>query len=238
MRNSPLKISFLVSLGVHSLLFSPLLEFMNQPLKIDEKKIEVTYINIKKEEVLDTKPIPIEEKEVTLRKDKKIEIKKEEVPPDIPPQEKEQKEEPAQKPAAAKEEPKAPKKKTIKPVVKARPKDDYAHAKTIDLNSISLYDGSSSSLNFLRSIRNKINRYVHKHYDISMGDGEALLHFVLNSDGTVEFASIIKDNLENKKRLRYMCLDSIYHSSPFNSFPDDLDLDQAAFNITISFKSE
>ena len=120
-------------------------------------------------------------------------------------------------------------KKLLKEIVLAK--------RSIDLNSISLSNGTSESLNYLRAIRNRINSYVHRNYRTHMGKGEILLHFVLNSDGSVRSASIVKDDTDNNKRLKDLCLNSIYLSSPFKSFPNDLDLPQATFNISISFKS-
>jgi len=69
-----------------------------------------------------------------------------------------------------------------------------------------------------------------------MGDGEALLHFILTSDGSVQSVNIIDDGLTGNDRLRKLCINSILESSPFRSFPKSLDLPTATFKITISFK--
>ena len=114
--------------------------------------------------------------------------------------------------------------------------NSYTAKTAIDLNAVSLYSGHSNTLNYLRAVRNRINLFVHRNYSPFMGEGEAVLHFVLTRDGFVKSAGIIKNNLAGNKRLRELCLDSIHLSSPFKKFPPGLDLPHAAFNISISFK--
>lgn len=223
----PFRIAMLFSIGLHSVLFSPLLGFISHPIKSYNTNIEVTYINIKEKE-LATKPIPIEEAKVSLQKERKSLSKDKEVPKHIKPKE------PKEKKISKKREPLRKPKSSQKKIIKMA--DAYDRA--IDLSSISFSNGWSDSLNYLHTIRNKINLYVHRNYDVSMGEGEAVIHFVLKPDGTVQSASIIRDSLGTNNRLRKLCLDSIYRSSPFKSFPKDLDLPQAAFNICISFNKK
>lgn len=212
-----LRIAFLFSLGLHSLLLSPFLNLASHPLIEDKTDIEVTYIKVKKEESLDTKPLPIKDTKISLQEEKKIIPKEENIAQDVKPEK-----------IAISE-------KREKPLQKERLKEPLLSKKGIDLSSVSLGDGTSDLLNYFSAIRNRINTYMHRNYNPSLGKGEVVLYFVLNSDGSVQAVSIIKDNLSNNQRLRNFCIKSIYHLSPFNSFPDDLDLAQEAFHIPISF---
>jgi len=217
LKDRPFRVAFLFSIGLHSVLLSPLSSFLNHPAKIQNTNIEVTYIAIEEEKALATKPAPITEEKVSL---------KEEGPT------------PKEVARPKKVEAKDPKETTKKRPDKDRvlTKEAFINKEVIDLNSIYMGDGQSDSLNYLRSIRKKINLYVHRNYDPPMGEGEAFLHFVLNPNGSVHSAAIISDNFERNERLRNLCLDSIYRSSPFKPFPKKLGLPRAAFKISISFK--
>jgi len=119
---------------------------------------------------------------------------------------------------------------------KAQPKREIQATRTFDLNSASLEYGESDALSYLLAVRNRINTYVHRNYDPSMGRGEVQLHFILNSNGGVKSVSILRESGEIDRRLRDFCLDSIHRSAPFDPFPGGLNLPRAAFNISISFK--
>lgn len=209
LKDKPIRVAFLLSIGLHSVLFAPPFDFFKAPPDIQNKNIEVTYIEIEKK-IVKTSPIPLDEKKTSLK------IEKKNLPKETPEEQK------------IGTDPILPKEKMGSFPIK--------NIKTIDLNTISYEDGKSTSLNYLRTVRNKINTYIHKNYLSLMGRGEAVVHFVLNSRGTVCSAVITKGNIDNNRRLKALCLDSIYHSSPFKPFPEDLDLETAAFNISISFK--
>ena len=68
-KNNPLKMALLVSVGAHSLLLSPILATFNHPLKIDNTRIEVTYIETKEDELTKKKPLPMDAKSVSLKKE-------------------------------------------------------------------------------------------------------------------------------------------------------------------------
>jgi len=218
MADRPFKIAFLASVGIHSLLLSPLASFLNAPLVADSTRIEVNYVDIKDEVVVATKPFLAEDKKTTLQKEKKLPTKKE-PPAEVEKPQSEDQKEPVEKNGEA----------LRKRIIKQIHKD-------AGVDSSYLHDGYSESLNYLNDVRNKINIYVHNHYVNSMGQGEALLLFVLEKDGTVKSTSIVKDNFKDNETLRRLCLDGIRLSSPFKPFPDGFDLPEVSFNITISFK--
>ncbi|NQT07251.1 MAG: hypothetical protein HQ575_06905 [Candidatus Omnitrophica bacterium] len=214
--DKPARMALLFSIGFHSILFSPLLNFSTHPIN-NNTTIEVTYIYKKEEIPSDTKPIPLKAEKTSLQKEKmaiKIEGK------------------------SSEKKGKAIEKIIEKAVTKNNNelREILLSEKALDLNSLTEQDGTSDALNYLRSIRNEINAYIHRKYSLFMGEGEAVLHFALNQDGTVRSASIIKDYLGNNVKLRNLCMDSVYFSSPYKPFPKALNLEHAAFNISISFK--
>ncbi len=222
-----IRIALLFSIGIHAILLSPMPGFLQSPHSVEQTNIEVTYIEVEKEKLLDVKPVIREAEKLSLKKDIAAPAPPTDTPKDIA----------GKKGAvfAKKIKDIAKENKRFKAVVSEK---GITADTVLDLNSISTQAGSSESLNYLRSIRDKISLYVHKNYDTSLGEGEVQIHFILNSSGRVKSVAILRDNLGNKNRLKNLCLDSIYHSSPFKPFPGDLDLAQAAFNISISFKRD
>ena len=214
--DKPIRMAFLVSLGIHSLLFSPMAGFVHTPVEKQNIAIEVTYVDIKDKEQVKIKPIHTPVREVTLKEEKKSTPKKAKEPlPDRLEQAK-----------------KATKKNIAREVSPKKP------IKEIDLNRISYHDGTEEAANYLRAVREKIRSFIHENYKISMGQGKALLYFVLNSNGSLESTSIMEDALKGNVKLKNLCIDSVQFSSPFKPFPKGLDFPQAAFNISISFKEE
>jgi len=215
--DKPFRIAFIFSLGLHSMLLLPFSGLVKPPI-IKETRIEVTYVEIQQDKIVKARPLPEVIKEVSLKKDEGPSLKSKE-------------------PAAQEskiEEPKAEVAKK-KQIVKKESTSTQL-VEVIDLNSIYLHKGTSETIGYLRTIRDGINSYVNKKYEASMGEGAILLHFVLNSDGSVYSATIIRENAVNNRRLRNLCLDSVYFSSPYKPFPKALNLEHATFNISISFK--
>ena len=216
--NIPFKAALLFSIGIHAILLSPVSSFLNRPQEKQTTNIEVTYVTIE-EKIEEAKPLPEEAPEVSLKKELPAPSKTKDA---------------AQKKEQKKTE-ETPKKDEG---LKQEDKKLFLAQTALDLNALSAHKGTSESLNYLKAIRDKISMYVHRRYNASMGDGEVLLHFVLSISGTVRSATILRDNLGDDKKLRNLCLDSIYHSSPFKPFPKDIDLKHAAFKINISFKRD
>lgn len=210
----PFRTAFLLSIGVHSLLFAPVGVLLKGPVKSEIQPIEITYILEKRERpVMADKPVPPNKRQVSLKDGGRTSKERETIKKAVPPKEAD-----------------TPKAEAV------NKKAALTHTETFNLNSLPKAKEHSKSLNYLRSIRNGIKRYVHKKYEAAMGEGDLMLHFVLNADGSVRSVSIIKDNLSKNERLRNLCLDSVYFSSPFAPFPKELNLPHAAFNIGISFK--
>ena len=218
--NKPFKAALLFSIGVHAVLLSPMSGLVNRPHEKQDTHMEVTYIEIEEEELI-KEIIAREAPEVTLKKEMPApaKIEKETDTEEAPPQEEIRKEATKQKETSKKE---------IKKI--------FSENEVLDLNAISHLKGTSDSLNYLKDIRDKISRYVHRKYSAGMGKGNVVLHFVLNYNGSVRSARVIRETTGENRVLKDLCLDSIYNSSPFRRFPSELDLNHAAFKIHISFK--
>lgn len=129
-----------------------------------------------------------------------------------------------------------PQAKKSKPRAEPEPAKKEAEPPNIMEYAAPLQKGSSDALNYIRAVRSGINNFVRENYSASMGEGDAVMHFVLNNDGSVDSVEMLENNLGANKRLKGLCIDSILLSSPFKPFPESLDLPQASFNISISFK--
>jgi outer membrane biosynthesis protein TonB len=225
MFDRPLKVALLFSIGIHAIVLSPISSFVNRAQEKRETNIEVTYVALK-EKIEEAKPLPEEAPEVSLKK---------ELPAPSKTKDATRKKEQKKKKIISKKTEEILKKDEGQ---KQEDKKIFLAHTALDLNALSTHKGTSESINYLKAIRDKISMYVHRRYNAAMGDGEALLHFVLSVSGTVRSATILRDNLGDNKRLRNLCLDSVYHSSPFKPFPKDIDLKHAAFKINISFKRD
>ncbi|MFH1753026.1 MAG: hypothetical protein ABH875_02485 [Candidatus Omnitrophota bacterium] len=220
MLNKPFKAALLMSIGLHIIVLSPIPGFVSHHTEKSDTKMEVTYIETEEIEAI-KEELPDEAlAEVTLKKDIPAPSKTNDTI-------KEEAETQEKAPEEAKDQNEASEKE-IKKIFSAN--------EALDLNALSSLKGTSDSLNYLKEIRDKISRYVHRKYGAYMGDGEAILHFVLSLNGSVKSARVIGGSINGNSALHDLCLDSIYKSSPFRRFPNELDLEQAAFKIHISFK--
>jgi len=226
-----LQIAIVLSFGLHLVLLSPVPGIGKSQRDAAPKSVEVTYVTAVEEKPTQKKavaaqPPPAQAAKVTL---------KDETPTAKP------KETPAQKDKDTKQEmpsiAKTDQKRRSDEVLPSKKNEAaFLPEATIDLTAITPHAGDSESLNFLTSVRDKISIYVHRNYSPSMGEGEALLHFILNSDGSVQSVDIIDDGSRSNDGLKRLCIESIRLSSPFKAFPKALDLPTATFKITISFK--
>jgi len=225
------RIALFMSLGIHMVLLSPIPGIVMRPHETSQANVEVTYVPVEEEKMRET--------ETAARLSPKTEMKEEVRKPPVEAKATAAASAKADEALAGKVVNRQALKKT-EPLKGTLPRKDktaiYFSEPTLDLDIITSHAADSESLNFLTSIRDKISYYVHKNYNLSMGEGKALLHFVLKADGSVESATILQDNLADNELLRSLCLESIRRSAPFSAFPETLDLPTAAFKISISFK--
>lgn len=82
-------------------------------------------------------------------------------------------------------------------------------------------------------IRNRAYFYVD---DPRFETGEVYLTFVLGSDGGLKQVKVLEDRTRANPYLRSVGLRSIRESSPFPPFPKDLNYPELTFNVVISFE--
>lgn len=93
-------------------------------------------------------------------------------------------------------------------------------------------------INYYQLIREKIRERLKGHYRNYHGQGDVILLFMLNSDGSVaavdaETALSVKD-----ANLIRVAIASVKEASPFPPFPRELAYPKVAFDLTISFKKQ
>lgn len=82
-------------------------------------------------------------------------------------------------------------------------------------------------------IRNRAYFYVD---DPEFESGEVYLTFVLASSGDLKQVKVIHDKTQANNYLRSVGMRSIKESSPYPSFPKDLNYPELTFNVVISFE--
>lgn len=95
----------------------------------------------------------------------------------------------------------------------------------------------SRYVTYHEQVRNKIRDRAYFYVDDPRFEtGEVYLTFVLGSDGRLKQAQISDDRTSANHYLRDVGLRSIRESSPFPSFPKDLDYPELTFHVVISFE--
>jgi len=203
-------IALIVSIICHAVLFIPLHGLKKIPLKKKAKGLEVTYVIEKI-----NKPKPIKTKLVKN------------TPPKI--------------------EQKAPKQELPNP---KRPEPQYTTRKAVNIPPpTSQYakieippelpkDKEALYIDYYQSIREKIRQLVEKNYMSFLDYGEVCLHFVLTSDGKLLEIRVLEERSTNNPQLKEIVKRSVREASPFSSFPEDLNLKELSFNVTVSFELE
>ncbi len=216
--NKSFRIAFIISLIAHGaiLIKPPRLDFLSpsEPLK----KIEVTYLKLKKE-IVKTKG-EISKREIDLRSNQKNKSK--ELPP----------------PFLKKDELfKGKLSQLLKKPRLIRP-DIIEVKKIIQLKPLPANKiNNPSYITYYQIIREKIKRCAYKNYTRS-DTGQAYLTFVILSDGTLNQAKIVDEKSTANTYLKEIALRSIKDASPYPAFPKELEYPHLSFNVIISFEIE
>lgn len=105
-----------------------------------------------------------------------------------------------------------------------------AAAKTAEVKSTKDY------INYHQLLREKIRRALKENYANYSGEGDVLVEFVLNSDGSLAGWRIDDKNLTEDGKLIDIAVRSLREAAPFPAFPKALTLSHASFNVTVSFR--
>ncbi|MBM3254980.1 MAG: energy transducer TonB [Candidatus Omnitrophica bacterium] len=103
----------------------------------------------------------------------------------------------------------------------------------IDLDKID----NPSYINYYQVVREKIRRSAYQHY-AKAEVGEIYLSFLVTKEGFLRDVRLIEAKSSPNPYLKEIALKSIRNSSPFPTFPKELDYPQLSFNVVISFEVE
>ncbi len=92
-------------------------------------------------------------------------------------------------------------------------------------------------LSYNDTIRQKIRQRAYIYIDNpDFESGEVYLTFVVFSNGTLSQVKVIEEKTHASEYIKNIGIRSIQESSPFPSFPKDLNYPELTFNVVISFK--
>jgi TonB family protein len=95
---------------------------------------------------------------------------------------------------------------------------------------------STANLDYQQLLKAKVRNYSFP--STSMSQGKVNLSFTLSNDGQLRMIKIIEETSSNDHKLRLAAIECIKQANPFPPFPDNLKMQEATFNVTISFMSE
>ncbi len=224
--NNLFKITFFVSLILHSLIFIPLAK--SDFLQISKQNSYlVTYYKIKAAEQVKNITPALVEKEITITKtaipkieDKEQIILKEKVKP---------------KPAENKTQLKEPPKEIEKKQAKAE-EDKKEPAKpliTKQANTPEELANDKSYIAYYDLVNQKLRQSVFTPQNFA--EGEISLTFVVASDGTLRDIEVIQNDRADNPGLKETAMQIVKKASPFPPFPEDIRKMQLTFNVVIYF---
>lgn len=118
------------------------------------------------------------------------------------------------------------------------PRDIEAMMKTAEISLTAELPSSREYLAYYELIREKIKRKLRTNYRNYYSYGDVNLVFTLNRDGSLSDVGIDQENSTSDEALAGIAVSSIKAASPFPSFPSELNLPQASFNLTVSFRKQ
>lgn len=211
-----LRQAVLISTAIHLSFIGPSFCNVNLPriLQRDDKTMVVDYVVIKEPEKAEAakKEPEIKMAEPSMQETPKLDIdKKVEVRP-APPAVKREAAKAAQRPA---EEAAL---RTARKQAEIKSTKDY--------------------VNYFTAIREKIRQRLKANYKHYYSEGEVLLAFTLNADGTLGGLDADRARSTADRTLTDIATSSIREASPFPRFPKAMSLPQMNFNLIVSFKKE
>ena len=222
----PFKIAIAVSVVIHSLLFIPAWKIVKAPLEA-EKPVIVDYLESKEPEInLVTRhgrPVKIAEAP------KAQPAGKADLASAVEGQEAAAKAEDARRQAAkaqAARQHAAARAAAAKREVRELAKSQEPLRNTRDY------------INYYQLIREKIRQELKDQYKKSYGEGDVVLLFVLDSDGSLAAVDVEETRSTKDAALAQLAIASLKDASPFPHFPKELSVPKMSFDLTVSFKKQ
>ena len=95
---------------------------------------------------------------------------------------------------------------------------------------------TNANLDYQQLLKAKVRNY--SYCPNSLSGGEINLSFTLSSNGQLRMIKIIEGTSSDDRKLRFAAIECIKQANPFPPFPENFKMQEATFNVTISFMSE
>ena len=214
--SAPFKIAIAVSVIIHSLFFIPVWKIVKVPLEA-EKPVIVDYLESKEPQV---NVVTRHGRPVKIAETPKAQLTgKAEIAGAIEGQEAAAKAEAARRQARAKAE-------AAKIEARELAKSQEPLRNTRDY------------INYYQLIRERIRQELKGRYKKSYGEGDVVLLFMLNSDGSLAAVDAGEARSAKDAVLAQLAVASLKGASPFPHFPKELSVPKMSFDLTISFKKQ
>jgi len=225
--------ALLVSLAVHAVIVAPWPHFNLfsrelEPLK-EERDIEVNYLEIK----IVPKP-PSAYRRPPPKQVKVIPKTETSTPGKAIPQAPKITRKAEKSITIAKTEPKKVKPLPKKPQIQAEPKE-WKEGPQISQESHTP-ELARAYMDYYERIRQKIIYSLAKMHKNRFRKGEVYIEFTLSSSGILKNARILESRSTPSNELKYITLNALQKSSPFPSFPQELNDPHIDFNVVVSFR--
>ncbi len=90
---------------------------------------------------------------------------------------------------------------------------------------------------YFTAVKDKLDRTVRKNYaDNAAGQGSVCLLFILNSDGSLDSASVVESQTQAPAGVKDFAMRCLRESAPFIGFPRSLEVGKVSFNVTVLFE--
>ncbi|GEM_PF-1603708 len=91
--------------------------------------------------------------------------------------------------------------------------------------------------NYFGRVKEKIHVALRKKYSAAEeGEGKVTLLFILNSQGRLQKVSVLDSQSSSSEKIKELAKECVTRAAPFENFPQELALNQIAFNVTIYFE--
>lgn len=225
--NRTLQIAFFMSLATHVVVVAQSPGYLFFSPQAVNKKIEINYIKLPKQEKLEAKRAVPLKNEPFLKLPERPGLGKRTPPPFV------------ERAVLSKGTGKQLMPKTMlfdRPIL-IKP-DIIAIKKKITLPAVGIGKiNSPSYLSYYQIVREKIRRAAYRNYNRNE-TGEVYITFVVSSEGYLKDVRLVEDKSLASTYLKEVASSSVTAASPFPNFPKELDYSQLSFNVVISFEIE
>lgn len=218
--DNSLKISLLISIILHAVIFLPLSFHLKKPFaKQISPELKIVYLTTKK--IHSVKALPAKKKAVQVVKTKgemRTDSSMGLPSPTVQPIEKRKKN------------------KSTDRII-STPKS-VTQEENIEIPPELPQEKKQLYLSYYQSIREEIRLFVVNNYPRFIACGEVCLYFVLTSNGNLKEIKVVEERSSRNHILKEIVKRSIQQASPFAPFPQGLNQPQLSFNVIVSFELE